>query len=234
MRNLIRNIVLLSLVVASPAFARIRAVAAPSAPILYSSIVVDAVSGQPVIGAEVSNGTLTTTTSTSGAFTIALLAGRLTTLTVSRSGYVTAQVTVIAQPGTPGTPIRLQSTPGVTVQLTNGQTKVLDYETVNFIFSQPFTQLQGPNPRLCTNGNELDVDKSQISRILGPAIRSAGGACCNLPVLWFDIELKSGEHDHASFVLDCYTYDPYLGGREHDSYQQVYLKYEDIKEVDFP
>jgi hypothetical protein len=235
MRNLISNIFLLSLVVALPAFARVRAVATPNAAILYSATVVDAVTAHPVVGAQVANGGLTTTTNNSGAFTIPVYAGLETTLIVSRTGYDTAQAKLVVQPGLPGVPIKLQPRPTVTVHTKSGQTAQLDADSFLFIYVQPLlTQFTSPTARFCANGNEIDVDRSQISRIIGPAVSSAGGACCNLTVLWFDVELKSGDRQHVSLVFDCYTYDCYIGGRDHDTYQLSYFSFADISEVDFP
>ncbi len=235
MKNSIRNILLLSLVVAWPAFARVRAVAVPEGPILYSSTVVDAVTGQPVIGAQVANGSTTTTTGNNGAFTIPVYPGKQATLVVSRSGYDTAQVTVVVQSGTPGVPIKLQPRSTVTVHTTSGQTVQLDFETFQFVYAQPLASvLSSPTARFCANGSELDVDRSQIARILGPAVSSEGGACCNRPVLWFDVDLKSGERQHVSLVFDCYTYDCFIGGRDHTTYQQTYFTFKEIAEVDFP
>lgn len=235
MRNLIRNIVLLSLVVASPAFARHRAVGVPNGPILYSSTVVDAVTGHPVIGAQVANGGMMTTTNNSGGFTIPVYAGLETTLVVSRTGYDTAQVMILVQPGTPGVPIKLQPRATVAVHTKSGQTVQLDFDSFAFVYAQPLgTQLSSPTARFCANGSELEVDRSQISRIIGPAVSSAGGACCNLSVLWFDVELKNGVRQHVSLVFDCYTYYCFIGGRDHDTYQLRYVSFNDITEVDFP
>jgi hypothetical protein len=238
MRNPIRTILLLlllPLVMTSPAFARVRAVGIPNGPIVYSSTVVDDVTGHPVIGAQITNGDTITTTNNAGAFSILVYAGVQTTITVSRAGYQTVQATIVAQPGTPGAPIRLQPRATVTVHLTTGQTAQIDADTAVFVYAQPLlNQASTRSGRFCENGTELDVDISQISRIIGPAVRTAGGACCNLPVLWFDIVLKNGDRHHVSLVFDCMTYDCYVGGRDHDTFQLVYFSLDSIQEVDFP
>lgn len=244
MRNPIRNILLLlllPLVATAPAFARVRAVGIPG-PIVYSATVVDDVTGHPVIGAQITNGDTITTTNNTGVFSILVYAGVQTTITVSRAGYATVQVTILALPGTPGAPIRLQPRATVTVHMTSGQSEQIDADTAVFVYAQPLlSQASTRSGRFYENSvravppcpDELDVDISQISRIIGPAVRTAG-TCCNLPVLLFDIELKNGDRHHVSLVFECLGYDAYVGGRDHDSFQLVYFPFDGIQEVDFP
>ncbi len=235
MRNLTRTILLLSLILAIPAFARHRAVAAPDAPVLYTGTVVDAISGKPVIGATVKNGNTTTVTNSSGSFTIPVYIGSQTTLVVTRSGYSMTTSTFVYQPGLPATPIQMQPTATVTVITTSGKTVQLDFESVQFAYAQPLlTEVHSKTGRFCANGTELDVDTTQLSKILGPGAKSAGGACCNLTVDWFDIVLKDGTKQHVSLVFDCYTYFCYIGGKDHTTFQDSYFSFEEIKEVDFP
>lgn len=238
MRNLTRTILLISLIAAVPALAatnRHRAVAAPDAPILYSSTVVDATNGKPVVGATVANGKTTTITDAAGKFTLPVYAGTQTTLVVTRSGYNTTTSTFVYQPGLPGTPIQMQPKATVTVVTTAGKTVQLDADSVQFAYAQPLlTEVHSPIGRFCANGTELDVDTSQLKQILGPAAKSSGGACCNLSVDWFDIVLKDGTRQHVSLVFDCYTYYCFIGGKDHTTFQDTYFSFEDIKEVDFP
>jgi Carboxypeptidase regulatory-like domain len=232
MRKLLTNLLLLSLIAAFPALARTHAVGHPAGYFSYSGSVVDSISGQPVAGAEVVNEKLVITTDAHGAFTMPILAVGQTMLTIRRAGY--ESVTVSVQPAIPATPILLKPLPGVVVKTKTGQTIRLDLETVNFVYAQPLgSQISSPSAALCKDGTPIQVDRAQIARISN-AVRASGAACCSSETLWFDLELKTGEHSHVALVFDCMTYYCFLGGNEHDTFSRAYIRFEDISEVTFP
>jgi hypothetical protein len=232
MRRLLANLILLSLVISVPAVAaRTRAVVHPAGQVSYSSTVVDAVTGKPVVGAEVVNQGLTTTTNATGVFTIPVNAAAPTTLTIRRSGYDTITVTV--QAGLPPSPIRMQPHAGITVKLKTGQTVQIDSESAQLAYSIPLlTSIHSTTAALCKDGTQIEVELSTFARVSNVA-RASGAACCHIDTIWFDLEQKGGDRSHVALSYDCLTYDCFLGGRDHDTYQMVYLKFEDISEVVF-
>jgi hypothetical protein len=232
MRKLLTNLILLSLAISVPAVARTRVAVHPAGQVSYSSTVIDAVTGKPVIGAEVVNQALTTTTSATGAFTIPVNSASPTTLTIRRSGYDTITVTV--QPGLPPSPLQMQPHAGITVKMKSGQTVQIDSETAQLYYVIPLlTVLHSATVALCKDGTQIQMELPTFSRISN-VVRASGAACCHLDTIWFDLEQKNGDRSHVSLTLDCMTYDCFLGGRDHDTYQMVYPKFEDISEVVFP
>lgn len=231
MRKLITNLLLLSLVATVPALARTRAVEHGGSLSAYTASVVDSDTGKPVVGAQVVNQSLSTQTDAQGAFTIPISAAG-TTLTISRSGY--DSVTVTVHPNVPIAPIALKPRPGVMISTKSGQTVRLDFENVLFIYAQALlTQMQSTTTVVCNNGTPKEIDRADISRI-SSVVRASGGACCTMDALWFDLELKSGEKAHVALVMDCMTWDSYLGGFEHETYKQTYIRFDDIVEARFP
>lgn len=232
MRKLLTNLLFLSLVISVPAVARTRAAVHPAGQVSYSSTVVDAVTGNPVIGAEVVNQGLTTTTSATGAFTIPVNSATPTTLTIRRSGYDTITVTVL--PGLPPSPIRMQPHAGITVKMKTGQTVQIDSESAQLVYSIPLlTSVHSTIAALCKDGTQIEVELSAFARISN-IMRASGAACCRFDTIWFDLEQKGGDRSHVALSYDCLTYDCFLGGRDRDTYKMVYLKFEDISEVTFP
>lgn len=235
MRTLITA--LLSLAIAAPAFpaGRIRAVNAyPLTLVSFSATVSDLATGKPVVEAEVSSEMKSTLTDARGAFTIPLPAGKTSTLTIKRSGYETAQVSV--NPSTPSNaPITLRSLQNVVVQSTNGPNVTIDADTFEFFYAQPLmNQLHAKEGAFCDAGTQINADRSEISRLSGPATAGEGGACCARPTLWFDVKLKNGESHHVSSVYSCYGYQAFIGGRDHDTHKMVYVDIMNLKQADLP
>jgi hypothetical protein len=234
MRNLLTTAILF-LIVVSPAVAKSRAVRPIAQTVLFKSSVVDSVTGKPVIGATVALGNISTVTDTRGAFTL-LLPATPVTLVISRSGYETAEFTVTPSAGaTTPVPFRLQSRQAVIVTTTDGQRIQLDLESVRFVNALPLSNpVSVTAGNFCLDGNEIDVDIADISRINGPSATASGGSCCPRDTEFVDVTLKSGQQSHVTLIYSCRGYDVFLGGREHDTFQQVFVKFSDLRQVEFP
>lgn len=232
MRKLQTTLLLLVLAATIPAFARQRAVAIPTGLVPYTSTVVDATTGKPVIGAEVSFMANKTMTDANGSFTIPVNSGSPSTITIKRSGY--DPLTVTLQPGVPPSPIKMQAHGTITVKMKSGQTVQVDAEGAEFYFTIPLlTSMHSTVAALCNNGTQIEVAITDFAR-MSNVVRASGAACCHIETLWFDLQQKNGQTAHVAVSSDCLTYDTFIGGHDHTSYQVTYLKLEDIAEATFP
>lgn len=224
----------------------------PIAEGIYSGTVVDASTTKPVIEAEVTSGTRTVKTDARGAFTIVITAGRPVSLLIHRSGYEDVPMTVtlpaapevVVSPPTPVTPapppqspISLVPKAPVIVRAVDGNTTLLDADTVQFAyiipFSSPATSTAASFCRL--DGTAYAPDRSEFSRIVGPAVVTSNAACCKLGnSLAINVEMKSGEKEKVIFSDSCFGYDIIFTGRDRVSAQYIFLKFTDIAEIDFP
>jgi hypothetical protein len=230
---------------------RARAVR-PLAEAVYSGTVVDATSGKPVIEAEITSGTRTVRTDGRGAFSIVIASGRPVSVLIHRSGYEDSPLTVTLPITTPGpviTPPPPQPSPGppppimltpkapVIMKTTDGLTIPLDADTVQFAYIIPFSSPATSNAAsFCRlDGTAYAPDRSELSRIVGPAVLTNNAACCKLgKSLLINIELKTGEKEQVIFSDSCFGYDVVFTGRDRDSAQYVFAKFTEIASIEFP
>src|SRR6185295_7115699 len=164
----------------------------------YYGRLVDAMTGAPVIRAEVTNGKRIATTDNSGVFVLNLPGGRLAMLTVTRSGYepLTFNVTppegeqrppvVIgpapqpapAPPPATGSipPVLVTPKPPVTIRNVDGYTVTVDLDTLQFGYVLPFASpATSQMASFCkTDGTPWTPDRSEFARIVGPAQLARG------------------------------------------------------------
>ena len=125
------------LVLAVPAYAKRRAAAHRVLPgeftlPLINGVVIDAATGRPVVGVEVSTGARFDATDNEGRFDLKNVTGRgEIVLTAQRSGYQLF-TTVIRQNDSTTLTIRMTPTPTTTIRLTSGEVKTVDTESVKF------------------------------------------------------------------------------------------------------
>jgi hypothetical protein len=226
----------------------------PIAEGIYSASVVDATNGKPVIEAEVTSGTRTVKTDARGAFSIVVEMGRPVALVIHRSGYEDAPLTVTLPASTGGTvisptppqpapapqpvaPITLMPKAPVLMKTTDGLTVPLDADTVQFAYIIPFSSPATSNAAsFCRlDGTAYTPDRSEFSRIVGPAVLTSNAACCKLGnSLAVNVEMKSGEKEKVIFSDSCFGYDVVLTGRDRVSAQYVYARFTEIASIDFP
>jgi len=229
----------------------------PIAEDVYRGTVIDATSGKPVIEAEVTSGTRTVRTDARGAFSIVVVTGRPVSIVIHRSGYEDSPLTVTlpttSTPGTvisptppvpqpspapqPSPPILLTPKAPVIMKTTDGLTIPLDADTVQFAYIIPFSSPATSNAAsFCRlDGTAYAPDRSELSRIVGPAVVTNNAACCKLgKSLLINIELKTGEKEQVIFSDSCFGYDVVFTGRDRDSAQYVFAKFTEIASIEFP
>jgi hypothetical protein len=261
MRTVSRAVALAAIVIAAHAFAAAKARAVrPVTEGVYTAAVLDSASGKPVIEAEVKSGNRTVKTDARGAFSILVTTGRPIPITIHRSGYDDLTIIaslpaiptptppgVIISPAVPPTPAPVPPVAGppvlliprlpVTVKMTNGQTVSLDADTIQFAYVIPFSSpATSTSASFCrVDGTAFNPERSEIARIVGPTTTITNADCCKLgPVMSVNVELRSGEKAQVFFTDSCFGYDVTIGGRERDSAQFVYLKFNEIASVEFP
>ncbi|HKO58538.1 MAG TPA: carboxypeptidase regulatory-like domain-containing protein [Thermoanaerobaculia bacterium] len=226
---------------------KVRAIQ-PLPEILFFGRIMDGLTGNSVVAAEVTNGTRVVTTDSNGYFNMSLPANRAATLLIRRSGYEpvtqTVQVIesgagVIVSPAVPAPPVPFTLTPKptITVRDLNGASTAVDPETFLFGYVLPFASpVTSESASLCrTDGAPFTPDRTEFARIIGPATRVRNSACCTLgDVLAVTVEMKSGERLQASFTDSCAGYEMAIIGRDHVTAQPVSISLANISEIVFP
>jgi hypothetical protein len=199
--------------------------------------VVDNVTGQPVRSATVTLGTKTDTTSSTGKYSLWNATVTSTSvIQVSRTGYATKSV-----PFTTGgehvVDFRLDPLPTVSVRTSDGVTRQLDFESIQFGYVVPFSgYISSESEDFCkSDGTTVSVNRSEIKRITGPAVAVQNSGCCpNNEILRVALELKSGTTETVYFADSCAGYTIDLIGRNHVTGQFEYLRFPNIEEIVFP
>lgn len=203
-----------------------------------SGTVLDNVTGQPVRSAKVTAGEKSDTTDAAGKYLIrnVVADGSGITVKAERSGYASKTATLTAG-GAQTVDFRLDPTPTVTVRTTDGVTRQLDFESIRFGYTLPFAgYVDAEHENFCKpDGTAIEVDKSQMKRLIGPATSVQATACCTQTnVLRIRLELKSGEATDVHFVDTCQGYAVDLIGRNHVTGKYEYMRFTDVAEVVFP
>ncbi|HVE72553.1 MAG TPA: carboxypeptidase-like regulatory domain-containing protein [Thermoanaerobaculia bacterium] len=229
--------------IAVPAFAKNRAVGHRTPPGQFSvplinGTVVDNVTGQPVIGAEVSaGGNRFDATDTQGRFDLKSVTGFGTiVVTVARSGYQPTTASVTPTGATTLT-IRMTSTPTTTVRLVTGETKVLDTESIKFGYPVFTGYVESESEDFCkiTDSTQVTIHRSQMAKVTGPAQTVSAGACCTGNAQKMTLTLKTGEVMEVIFTDTCQErYKVDVDGRLHVSGQFEHIPIENIAEIVFP
>ena len=231
-----------------PVFAapRRRAVGQPSPTLVtISGVITDSKSGAPVIEALVTGGDKRVNSDSSGRYSISVVPGVEITVAVSRFGYNGASQVVKAQ-GPQTINFSLDPKPSLTLKLTPAAaanqpggigTYQLDLETSQFAYLVPFAGYAGfDNANFCKpDGTNWQPQKTEFSRVIGPAASSTYGTCCTLgPVLSVNVEMKDGTKTQVYFVDSCYGNEVDFLGRDLSTRRYAYFRFTDIAEIDFP
>ena len=206
--------------------------------VTISGTVLDAVTNAPVISAEVVAGSRSTVTDSEGKYELKNVFGSNTVdLRVQRSGYVPS--TFVFKPtDSPIQNFRLAPTPTVRVTLTDGSVKNLDFESLQFGYPQVFTgYIQSPSEDFCkiTDSTKINVDRTQMAKLAGPAQTVPAGACCTGNAQKMTLTLKTGEVMDVIFMDTCQERNKVdVIGREHVNAQFLQIPIGTISEVVFP
>lgn len=201
--------------------------------------VLDNATGLPIASVRVSIGNKSDVTASDGKFSAKDATGfGSINVEATRSGYqpVTAEIT---KDGEQTITLRMTPTPTVRVRKTDGSTVDVDYESVEFGYAVPFSGYRkAAYEEFCKNGVSVQIDRSEIRRINGPATVVNGGVpCCpDKQVLKLNVELKSGERADVYFLDSCeagVTRIDFIA-RHHTLGQFQYIPFTEISEVVFP
>lgn len=236
-------IAILTIAAALPALAqKHRAVRHPEPPgpalaITATGTVLDAVTGQPVAFADVRLGTRRDTADRNGKFSIRTVtvygSGEIT---AARSGYSSASQTLTTA-GAVEVTLRLQPTPTVTLRLSDGTQKQIDYESVEFGYVAPFSSYnKNELDDFCkADGTAVQLHRTQFSRITGPAVTEPQSTCCSSgTVQKINAVLRTGESLPLYFTDSCLGYSIDFIGRDHVTGDYTYTKFSNIAEIIFP
>lgn len=199
--------------------------------------VLDNVTGQPVRSATVTLGTKSDTTNSTGKYSLWNATVTSTSvIQVSRTGYATKSI-----PFTTGgehvVDVRLDPLPTVSVRTTDGVTRQLDFDSIEFGYVVPFSgYIADAAEDFCkSDGTTVSVNRSEIKRITGPAVAVQNAGCCpNGNVLRVTLELKNGTTETVYFSDSCAGYTIDLIGRNHVTGVFEYLRFPNIEEIVFP
>jgi hypothetical protein len=221
-----------------------RAVAHPSpsgdliSVAILSGVVLDDATGLPVNAARVSVGTKSDVTGSDGKFSVKNATGYGSiAVEATRSGYLPKSMNITTS-GNQQITLRMTPTPPVLVKRTDGTTVSLDYESVEFGYPIVFSGYRKYQYEdFCKNGVAVQIDRSEIKKINGPATIVSGSPCCpSKDVLKVNLELKTGEKVDVYFIDSCEAGETKIDliGREHIQGQFVYIGFSELSEVVFP
>lgn len=203
-----------------------------------SGTVIDNATGQPVIGATVRAAQVTRITDQEGKFSFRNLnATGAITVEATRTGYNPGSAQV-ASGGAQNITIRLNSLPTVTLRRADNSVVDLDVDSIEFGFPLVFSGYQSaPFEDFCRpDGTLVEVDRSEIAKINGPATVGAYAPCCpNAETMKINITLKNGTTSDFYFVDACNgNMNIEIIGREHRTAQKLFIPVTQIREVVFP
>ena len=231
--------VLSTLILAIPAFAgKRRAVEHPTLSATdISGIVLDSVTGTPVVTARVEAGGEHVNTNEEGRFVLhnVNLTGPVS-VTVDRTGYASKTITVTLG-NTQNLTIQLVPEPTASLRKSDGTVIQLDYDSVEFGFLNGFSgYIQAPSEDFCKpDGSFVTVNRSEMKRLIGPAVRVTHAPCCKTSEIFkIKVELRNGTTTDVYFDDSCSGYPVDVIGRNHATGLFEYIPFTDTAELVFP
>jgi len=200
--------------------------------------ILDDTTGVPVASVRVSVGTRSDVTGADGKFEAKNVTGTGSILVeATRSGYLTKTYTITTS-GDQTITLRLTPTPTVHVRKIDDSTLDVDFESVEFGYAVPFSGYrQYRYEDFCKGGTAVQIDRSEISRINGPATVVHGSPCCpDKDVLKVNLLLKTGETTDVFFIDSCEAGVTRIDliARDHLQGQFKFIPFTEIREVVFP
>lgn len=237
--TLVRLLSIALILTSVPALAagRRRASEPPSRVLVtVTGTVTDSVTGAPVAQAVVTDGRHSVTATDQGTYSISVYAGGQVNLTAQRFGYSSSMQSVKIF-GAQTVNFTLAPEPPIIVKLTSGEVHKLDFDSSQFAYLIVFSGYAGFNyANFCKlDGTGWQPQKSEFSRIVGPATPVTVSACCTLgPTLQINVEMKNGDKLPVTFVDACFGSEVDFIGRDLTSLKFAYFRFTDIAEIDFP
>jgi hypothetical protein len=201
--------------------------------------VIDNVTGAPVANATVEAGETTRATDENGKATLKGVRGTGSiNILVKRSGYTEKHASV-TEGGKQSVTVRLDPRATVTVRKTDNTVIQLDDDSVEFGYPDAFSGYRSSsNEDFCRpDGTAIVVNRSEITRINGPATMTPNAPCCpsNVPVEKINVTFKAGGSSDLFFADTCVlTHSIDLIGRNHVTGQVLYIPFTQVAEVVFP
>jgi len=232
-------VVLSTLLLALPSFAgKRRAVGHPThSTTEVSGIVLDSVTGEPVVTARVDVGNQHVTTNEEGRFVLNNVdLSQPKTLTVDRTGYA-SQTVPVSLGSSVNLTIRLVPEPTASLRKTDGTVVQLDYDSIEFGFLNGFSgYIQSPSEDFCLPSGTLQaVDRSQMKKLVGPAVRVTHAPCCSTSEIFkITVELRTGTTTEAYFDDSCSGYPVDVIARNHATGVYEYIPFTEVAELVFP
>lgn len=212
--------------------------AAKKISVTATGTLIDDVTGAPINDATVRIGSRTSRTFQDGKFSVSGSGFGSVDVEASRSGYQGKIVTLTTE-GQHDLVIRLQ--PTATVRLRKSDSTVLDVDFDSIEFGYP-GEFGGYNTAVfetfCkSDGGQVNIDRSQIRRIIGPAVVTTSSPCCpGTEALKVTLELKSGETRDYWFSDSCTARTTHFDvkARVHTTGVIVYTEFKLLSEAIFP
>jgi len=197
----------------------------------------DAANGIPVESGAVTYAGKVLNTGPNGQFAINLPVGKPALITIEHPAFLPFSQTVTAQVGG-RYDVTLTEKPSVTIKLkTDIVPRVVDIGTAQFSYAPAFSSnINTDKANFCKeDGTDFMPDKTEFSRITGPATPANAPQCCQFgSVLSANAEMKTGANLHVYFKDNCSGNEIYFVGREKSTGHYQYYKFTDINEIDFP
>lgn len=237
--RLLTLVVLSTLLFALPTFAgKRRAVGHPTNTTTdVKGVVLDSVTGAPVISARVETGKRHANTGDDGRFVLSNVAlGTNVTLTVDRTGYA-AQTLTVSSENAQNVTIRLVPEPTAALRKTDGSVVQLDYDSIEFGYLNSFAgYVKEKYEEFCrTGGEHVMIDRSEMVKIIGPAVRVEYAPCCQTSDIFkVNVELRNGTKTDVYFDDSCSGYPVEVIARNHVTGQYEYIAFTDTAELTFP
>ena len=197
----------------------------------------DSSNGVPVVSATIAYAGQTQITNGSGQASLNLPAGKPAVVSVVHAAFAPFTQTITAQ--IDGTyDLNLTEKGSVTIKLKSSDTPhVVDIGTAQFANAATFSNpVRADNANFCKeDGTDFTPDKSEFTRILGPAVPASAPQCCQFgTVMAANVEMKSGAKLKVYFKDSCSGNEVDFVGREKATGLYQYFRFTDIAEIDFP
>lgn len=206
----------------------------PTTKILFT--VKDASNGVAVASATITYAGQSQITNGNGQASLSLPIGKPAVVSVDHPAFAPFSQTITAQVN--GTfDLNLTEKASVTIKTKTNETHIVDIGTAQFanaaLFSNP---VRTDKANFCKeDGTDFTPDKTEFTRILGPAVPETATQCCQFgSVMSANVEMKSGAHLKVYFKDSCSGNEVDFVGREKSTGQYQYFRFTDINEIDFP
>jgi hypothetical protein len=196
----------------------------------------DASNGIPIGGATVTYAGQTQNTNGNGKANLNLPIGKPAVISVSHSAFLPFTQSITAQAGG-SYEVSLTGRPSVTIKTKTNETHVVDIGTAQFAYAAVFgSAVRADSGNFCKeDGSDFTPDKSEFTRILGPAVAESAPQCCQSGnVMSANVVMKSGANLKVYFKDSCTGNEVDFVGREKATGQYQYFRFADIAEIDFP